>query len=295
MRKALLVILLMLCGSFIRVTADEVKVTLKSGMVITGELKEFVPTDHVIVVVAGIETKIPASEILAVEQSDAQKESSGQKQKEEDSNLQYGEYAITETKEYPDSFVLKIAGQELTMILVRGGWFNMGYDDRHSWKWHTEPVHKVHLSSYYVSKQLINRNTVGILLNKKNAIKGHTPYYSVYRDEIDSVIKEIDKISGAPYRLLTEAEWEYLTLMPFATNVFGSKRYVEWCSDFWGDFSEEEQTNPLGPSTGQYYVLRCFSIDSEKWRRANNSRGTIPVAVPYAFVRIAISADSIKF
>ena len=32
-------------------------------------------------------------------------------------------------------------------IFVVGGWFNMGYDDRHSLSWDTEPVHQVSLSS----------------------------------------------------------------------------------------------------------------------------------------------------
>ena len=149
MRKVLLVILIVLCGALIRVTADEVKVTMKSGMIITGDLKEFLPMDHVTIIVSGIETTIPVSEVISVEQHNIYQQSSTKEDKEDDNKLKYGEYAFTDTTAYPDSFVLKISDQELTMILVRGGWFNMGYDDRHSWALSSEPIHHVTLSSMF--------------------------------------------------------------------------------------------------------------------------------------------------
>ncbi|MDY6075725.1 MAG: SUMF1/EgtB/PvdO family nonheme iron enzyme, partial [Bacteroidales bacterium] len=36
----------------------------------------------------------------------------------------------------------------------------------------------------------------------------------------------------------------------------------EWCSDWWGGYSAGAQTNPQGPSSGSYRVLRggsCYS------------------------------------
>ena len=71
MKKILLVTLLVLCGSLIHMSADDVKVTMKNGTVFTGELKEFDPSDHVTVVVAGIETTIPISEVASVERPKA--------------------------------------------------------------------------------------------------------------------------------------------------------------------------------------------------------------------------------
>ena len=62
---------------------------------------------------------------------------------------------------------MEIGGQELTMVLVKGGWFNMGYDGRHSLSWNTEPIHKVTLSSFYVSKQVLNRHAAETVLKKK--------------------------------------------------------------------------------------------------------------------------------
>ena len=166
MKRVLLYIIL--CCAFISVYAERVKVTMKNGTVLTGELKELAPTDHVTVIVAGLETMIPISEVASID--DPERSSAyctKQDNGNNDTKLQYGKYVITDTKEYPDSFVLHIADQDLTMVLVRGGWFNMGYDGKHSLSWDSEPVHKVTLTSYYVSKQFLNCHAAETLLGKE--------------------------------------------------------------------------------------------------------------------------------
>ena len=187
-------------------SADEVRVTMKNGTVFTGELKDLVPTDHVTVVVAGLETTIPISEVASIDNPDANQGVSIQKQNDSnrDTKLQYGKYAITDSKEYPESFTLKICDQELTMVLVKGGWFNMGYDGRHSLSWDSEPIHRVTLSSYYVSNQYLNCHTAETLLNKKKKISNSVkPYICKFRTDAEKLIEEISTLSGAPYRLLT--------------------------------------------------------------------------------------------
>ncbi len=294
MKRIVLIVVFVLCGALIRVCADEVKVTMKNGTVFTGELKEFVPTDHVTVIVAGIETTIPITEVASVERPEAIQTTTAHKENGDDSKLQYGKYAITDTKQYPDSFVLHIGDQELTMVLIRGGWFNMGFDGRHSLSWDSEPIHRVTLSSYYVSKQLLNSNTAEILLKKKKISDSVKPFKCKYRKDAEKLVEEICRLSGAPYRLLTEAEWEYAALMPFASSLFGNQKYIEWCSDYFEKYSAADQINPKGPSSGKYHVLRSYSTDNDKWKRM---QGTGKNEHPWgsdAFVRIAISADSIK-
>ena len=282
------ILLLLLCCCFAPLRAEEVKVTMKSGSTITGELKELIATDHVTIIIAGVESVIPMTEVSSIENASSSQAST---QGDKPSKLVYGQYQITDTKQYPDSFILEIGGQELTMVLVKGGWFNMGFDGRHSLSWHTEPIHRVTLSSFYVSKQLLSRSIVDRLKNKKKPSSKHTPYIFDSRKEIIEIIGLIIELTNAPYRLLTEAEWEYTALMPFAHGIFGEDKRIEWCNDYWGQYTPADQINPTGPSTGNNYVLRFYSSDNAKWKRIKSSDGEY---WGLRSVRIAISADQIK-
>lgn len=290
MRKHVWIILLMLCSCFVTLHADEVKVTMKSGTTITGELKELVATDHITLEIAGVESTISMSDVVSVEKIGSQVLSSN-KEKDDD-DLKYGKYEITDQNQYPDSFKITIGDQELTMVLVRGGWFNMGYDGRHSLSWDSEPVHRVKLSSFYVSKQLLNRNIVDRLKKKKKPSSKATPYSFDSRKAINQIINLLVELTNAPCRLLTEAEWEYTSLMPFAKMIFEEEKRFEWCNDYWGQYPPNEQLNPTGPASGSKYVLRSYSSDNEKWKRIKSSD-----AEKYGirFARIAISADQVKF
>ena len=285
---------LIICCAFISVYAERVKVTMKNGTVLTGELKELVPTDHVTVIVAGLETIIPISEVASVDNPESDQESIAQRQgnRDNDSKPQCGKYVITDTKQYPDSFILHIGDQELTMVLVRGGWFNMGFDGRHSLSWDSEPIHRVTLSSYYVSKQVLNRHAAETLLKKKKISDSLMPYNCEHRKDAETLIEEICILSNAPYRLLTEAEWEYTALMPFANAIFGNSMKAEWCSDFFEKYSAANQINPQGPSSGKNHVLRSYSTGNEKWKRLKDYRDQAWGID--AYVRIAISADQIN-
>lgn len=65
-----LVLLLCLFSTLISSGQEkQVKVTMRSGSVITGNLKEFDPLDHVTIMIGEIETKIPMSEVAYLDQS----------------------------------------------------------------------------------------------------------------------------------------------------------------------------------------------------------------------------------
>lgn len=287
MIKHVWIILLMLCSCFVTLHADEVKVTMKSGATITGELKELVATDHITLEIAGVESTISMSDVVSVEKIGSQVLSSN-KEKDDD-DLKYGKYEITDQNQYPDSFKITIGDQELTMVLVRGGWFNMGYDGHHSMLWDSEPVHKVTLSSFYVSKQLINCNAAKVLLDNRKVSRSNESYQFLDRRDVKHAVWSLSNMSNAPYRLLTEAEWEYVSLLPIASKIFGySNNKEEWCFDRWSRFRSEDQINPQGPNEGEEYVLRRYSSDNEKWKREKAG------ILHSAFVRIAISADQIQ-
>jgi len=113
----------------------------------------------------------------------------------------------------------------------------------------------------------------------------------------------------AGFRLPTEAEWEYAcragTRTPRyggvdeiawwvenseeETHAVGTKlanalglhdmlgNVLEWVNDWYGDYSEDTQTNPQGPSSGAYRVLRGgFWLNDSNFCRASFRYGYFP-------------------
>lgn len=285
MKKIFICIMLLISLTCYSQTSS-VKVTLKNGVTISGVLKEMDLTDHVTVVVSGLETKIPMTQVESVDNI----EEAAQAGDSSSQNIPlegYGNYVVTDKKHYPESFELKLDGQTLTMVLVKGGVFNMGFDDRHSMSMKSEPVHQVTLSSYYVSKENLTKRAVNRILglknkdNKKNNAFYATGKWGKAKEIVDAIADNAKK----PYRLLTEAEWEYLSIMPFANQIFGDQLYDEWCSDYFDRYNKSSQINPQGPSLGNRHVTRSFNAGRNKWDRMKNFEN--------AYIRIAIDADKL--
>ena len=180
------------------------------------------------------------------------------------------------------------------------------------------PVHEVKLSGYYIGKYEVTQDLwESVMGTNPSRFKGaDLPVESVSWEEVQEFISKLNAKTGKNYRLPTEAEWEYaarggnksrgykyngsndIGTVAWYRGNSGSKTHPvgtkaanelgihdmsgnvwEWCSDRYGAYSEDSQTNPRGSSSGTHRVLRGGSWGS-------NSR--------YCRVsdRISISPDS---
>lgn len=154
-----------------------------------------------------------------------------------------------------------------------------------------------------------------VMGNNPSHFKGNNlPVESVSRDDCKTFLSKLNSITGKNFRRPTEAEWEFAarggnnsnhTQYSGSGNIndiawykgnSGNKTHSvaqlkanelgiydmcgnvwEWCSDWYGDYSNIAQTNPTGAVNGTYRVFRGGDWKSDaRYCRSSYRTGNSP-------------------
>ena len=179
------------------------------------------------------------------------------------------------------------------MRLIPSGTFVMGSPEDEEGRYDVEgPIHQVTLTrAYWLADtpctQAVYEAVIG---SNPSRFKGAThPVEQVSWDDAQTFLQAInERIQGLDLRLPTEAQWEYACragtagaryaeldriawydenaggrthpVQQKAPNAWGLYdplgNVFEWCQDWFGRYGSEQQLDPIGPTGGDYRVIR---------------------------------------
>ncbi len=195
------------------------------------------------------------------------------------------------------------------MVLIKGGTFRMGNINKLEST--SKPMHKVTLSSYYINRFEVTTKQWNSIMKKQ--IEGSSlnePIKNITWSDVQIFIQKLNKLTGQNFRLPTESEWEYASrggvysknynysgsnnikevavyndFRTIKLSDIGSKKpnelglfdmsgnVSEWCSDWFGYYSDESKLNPKGPSDGTSKIIRGGGWNDYVYNCKNTFRG----------------------
>ena len=202
-------------------------------------------------------------------------------------------HAVPPPKHFTNSLGMKF-------VWIPPGEFMMGSPKEEIYRQGNETHHRVTLKGFYMSVYTVTQEQwQEVMGNNPSEFKGekNLPVENVSWNDCQEFIKKL-RDDKKPYRLPTEAEWEYAcradtktayyfgddrsTLGQYAwssensgkkTHPVGQKKpnqwglfdmpgnVNQWCEDWHGEYPQKDVVDPQGPNEGQYRVLRggsCF-------------------------------------
>ena len=113
----------------------------------------------------------------------------------------------------PENVTFVLNGIEINMVYVEGGTFTMGASGTDTEAYDNEfPAHIVTLSSYYICTTEVTQQLWRAVMgsNPSNHISDVLcPVEKVSWDDCQTFISKLNQMTGADFRLPTEAEWEF--------------------------------------------------------------------------------------
>ncbi|MBQ8222231.1 MAG: formylglycine-generating enzyme family protein [Bacteroidales bacterium] len=209
---------------------------------------------------------------------------------------------------------ITINGVPFVMMEVEGGTFSMGGSGIGS-NLDETPIHNVTLDTYYIAETEVTQKLWYAVMgdNPSNNVGDNKPVDNISWNMAQEFVEILSYLSGNTFRLPTEAEWEYAarggkhsnnynysgsntvgsvawyndnssykshdvkTKIPNELGVYDmSGNVFEWCSDWYGGYMSDSQTNPTGPDSGNNKVVRggSFSYNEGYCRVSDRFSGT---------------------
>jgi len=195
----------------------------------------------------------------------------------------------------------------MKMLKIKPGSFEMGSTLGRDY-WDEQPVHKVTISKgFYISETEVTAEQFRQFKAEFVGTAEHLPYAAgiSWYDAV-AFCEWLSKKENKPYRLPTEAEWEFACRAGSTSlyssgnrppgagqaNPWGLKNMHtgvrEWCLDWHGEYSAAYQVDPVGPEYGMARVVRGGLLDDggrnehREIFNASSSRAAIaPAFGPY--------------
>ena len=193
--------------------------------------------------------------------------------------------------------VFKVGNVEFKMIAVEGGTFKMGATSEQGAGENAErPVHQVTLSNYLIGETEVTQALWKAVMGSNPSYdrQDNYPVEQVSWEDCQEFISRLNEETGQTFRLPTEAEWEYAArggkyskkykysgsnkvgdvawytinsderehavkgLLPNELGIYDMSGNVwEWCNDWFAYYEKNPETDPQGPESGDFKVIRC--------------------------------------
>lgn len=210
-------------------------------------------------------------------------------------SMQWLTFSVSADSLHTDTFRLR---------RVEGGVFVMGATpEQRSDRYSTDrPSHTVALSTYYIAETEVTNALWRAVMPDWRGFDGwydpQLPVNYVSWNDCQLFLQRLDSLTGLPFRLPTEAEWEYAARggaqsrgyrfagsddpdtigwglknagfrkhpvaqkMPNELGLYDMTGNVsEWCTDWYAPYYIGTEPNPQGPAEGEFRIIRGGSFD----------------------------------
>ena len=151
-------------------------------------------------------------------------------------------------------YSISVKGETIQLAEIPAGTFSMG-ETPDMGRYRTPAIHQVLLDGFAIGATEVSQALWKAVMGSNPSPKDvpAAPVTGVSYGDVQKFLRKLSKATGIPFRLPTEAEWEYAARL--REDMPGGA--WEWCSDWWSDdLGALLVINPAGPLEGEQRTLR---------------------------------------